>query len=255
LLLFVGCLFYLAGCSSKPSTPSGSPVSAAVENPVLEEKFNQGNRLLKAEKYEEALVLFQEIALPLEKAQYQDMFSNLFSGMVELRRTACLIHLGRLDEAKVVLESRPMHFFMKAFDSATTFDYFYEYGNVLGSLKKIDTMDSALRKALSVAAEELEDPEKCQQVWDAILKWGKSACSWDYLGKQALHAQAFGLQNDDILIQHNAEEAKCYADVGLKRSKEARKEIIKTIQRMKKNHEPADKIEEFQEMLRALPQK
>jgi len=241
------CGLITSGCSPAPDS-QGGPDHVLHDHPVLEHKFHQANQCVKNGQPAPALRLYAEISAQLAGTSHTDIFSNLFAGTVELRRGACLIELGRHQEARTILESMAMQRYLKAFDSATTYDYCLVYGNLLGSMKQFNAMDALFRKGLAVATEELRDPEKVQEIWLASLKWGRQSQDWKYLEIQCRRALAYGRQNEDILVQHAASEAQCFADAGLGNFKKARKEIQQVIQRMKKLHEPAQKIEDMRRL-------
>ncbi|MDX2242991.1 MAG: hypothetical protein NW224_20110 [Leptolyngbyaceae cyanobacterium bins.302] len=197
-------------------------------NPTFIQRYNQAAALARAGQHQQALEAYQEILAPTPDATAPRDVTGEFLAHIELGKLYCLMDLGRYDEAKTLCENEQMQeALLEQLNMAGLFDYYFSYGNTLGHLGLTPEMDRAMTAALTLAADELGDMERCEQVWKWILRWGREHQQWDYLLEQCKLAHQFGINNESYLLQQLAGEAAFYAMRGLDRREEAKQGIQK----------------------------
>lgn len=134
----------------------------------------------------------------------------------EMKRT------GRFSAAKVAFEDPILVAHLGDMDARDRFAYQFEYGTTLGELGELEAMDTFLTQALSTAAEELEDIERCKQVWWWLLHLVRASERWGFLEKQCQSAAEFGRAVASGSIRQMAAEFCAYAHRGQGRTEEAR---------------------------------
>lgn len=216
------------------------------------ERFNEAAGLARQGKYEEALEAYDNIHAPFADYSEERVMTGEFMGMIEVRKAYCLMDLERYDEAKEIFESKLVKAALGQFNKATLYDYFLSYGNTLGYLGDIKKMNAVMYKALSIAAQELDDMKKQEDIWYWIMYWAKKHKKWFYLEEQCVNAHKTGVRNKSIVLQVRAGEFGCYAYRGLGKLDKA-KRGAKIIIKRYKDAEADDKvIKEWEDFLISL---
>lgn len=221
-------------------------------SPTFIKRFNQAAALAREGKYEEALEAYEKINDLFDNPEEARMMTGEFMGMIELRKAYCLMDLERYEETRQLFESDILRAALGQFNKETLYDYFFSYGNVLGYLGLIEEMGNAMTKALNIAAEELDDLKRCENVWYWIMYCAKEHGEWKYLEEQCINAHKFGVKNESHYLQHIAGQFGCYAYRGLGKIDEARRGAEVILGRMRAAKAAKENIKEWEDFLESL---
>jgi len=112
------------------------------------------------------------------------MVTGDFLGQSMMRKAWVLMDLHRYEEAKQALEEDVLKACLGQFAMPVLYEYFFSYGNTLGSLGDIAGMDDALTRAMAIAAEELGEYPRVAQCWRNLFEHATRAQAWDYLARE-----------------------------------------------------------------------
>lgn len=150
-------------------------------SPELIELFNQAAKLAREERYEESLKVWDQILEPQKQPQAGQVVTGDFLGQSMMRKAWVLMDLERYPEARDVLAGELMQACLGQFELPILFEYFFSYGNTLGSLGDIQGMDDKFSRAMGIAAEELSDYQKLRQCWLNLLDHAVKNRAWKYI--------------------------------------------------------------------------
>ena len=114
-----------------------------------------------------------------------------FSGEVRMRTAWAFMDLERYDQALELLDTEAMEPYLDHFRDDVLYEYFFSYANTLGALSKQDAMDQAMRKAIFIAAERMNDLQRCVRAWMNLMLLSEHNKWWQYLDKVSAAAQSF----------------------------------------------------------------
>jgi len=164
-------------------------MSLPVDSGLLEQ-FNAAVALARQGRYQDALDGCTRLMDPVDRGmKHVPIVSGEFLGSVYMRMAYCLMDLDRYEDALAAF--RQVRLFLSQFEDDRLFDFFYSLGNTLGNLGRIDEMDRAFSKALSIASEELGDEQRCAVTWHFLMHHAAEHGAWPYLAKEALHCMQF----------------------------------------------------------------
>jgi tetratricopeptide (TPR) repeat protein len=119
-----------------------------------------------------------------------------------MRKAWVLMDLRRYDDARRAFEDGVLEACLGQFSLEVLYEYFFSYGNTLGSLGEIDAMDDKLSRAMGIAAEELGDYERLRQCWRNLLQHATAAGAWSYLARECESCvRLAGNRNDEELAE------------------------------------------------------
>jgi hypothetical protein len=117
--------------------------------PVLIERFNKAAGLAGDGKYDDAVVVYQEMLNPgLDREDW--VASTNFFGQVYMRFAWVYMDMLEWQQAKSVLNYGPVLDAISAFDLPTQASYHYCLANVLGNLGECDAMDATMRRSMKI---------------------------------------------------------------------------------------------------------
>lgn len=132
------------------------------------------------------------------------------------------------------------------------FTYLFEYGQLLGKARRLADADTVLTKALTVAAEEISDLDRCKQVWYWLLHWVREAEDWALLERQAQAAYEFGQQVGSGSIRQMGGEFSAWAHRGLGRRERARYGAERILSRLRIIGADAERVGEWEDFVRSV---
>ncbi|MEW6515374.1 MAG: hypothetical protein AB1439_00530 [candidate division FCPU426 bacterium] len=190
-------------------------------SPELIEMFNQAAKLAREEHYEESLALWEQILDPKKRPGHQASDERMvvtgdFLGQSMLRKAWVLMDLERYPEAREVFASDLMEACLGQFELDILYEYFFSFGNTLGSLGDIEGMDDKLSRAMSIAAEELGDYQKLRQCWLNLLDHAARNRDWKYILRESDVCLKLAQNYKDEELAETAENAREQARNGLK---------------------------------------
>lgn len=109
-----------------------------------------------------------------------------------------------------------------------------------------------MTRALTVAAEQLGDLERCKQAWYWLLYWARQHSQWAFLERQCNAAREFGSTTKSASIQLMAAEFCAHAHRGLGLVPKARQGAEAILKRLRDVGADADRIGEWEQFLREL---
>lgn len=156
------------------------------------------------------------------------------------------------DEARKAYEDPRLRSLQATLGPKERYSYAFHYANVLGRLGELRAMDQWLTRALTVAAEELQDLERCKHVWYWLLHWCRERGDWAFLEAQCQAAQRFGVEAGSASIQQMAAEFSAHADLGLGRRERARYGAERILARLEAIGADPERLAEWQAFLESL---
>jgi len=132
------------------------------------------------------------------------------------------------------------------------FAYSFDYGTLLGEMGELEAMDRVLTEALGVAAEVLEDVERCKQVWVWLLHWCRHHQEWVFLENQCRAAHEWGKAVGSASIRQMAAEFCAYAHRGQGRIDEARIGAETIARRLEAIGADEERVSEWRDFLSGL---
>ncbi len=216
------------------------------------ERFNAAAALARDGRFEDALRAYAQIHAPFEDRTEDRVMTSEFLGMIELGKAYCLIKIGSMQEAKALLESRTMETAHTQLPRKTQYEYYFLYGNTLGTLGMITEMDTVMKRALHVALHDLDDSTLCARAWHWILYWAKQHKDWVYLEEQCYAARAFSIKHDTPGIQDEALEFSCHAYRGLGKIDKARRCAQNVLAKYQKEQTQTGAVGEWEHFLESL---
>ena len=216
------------------------------------ERFDTAAALAREGKFEAALKAYAQIHAPFaDRSETRDMTSE-FLGLIELGKAYCLIKLKRMQEAKELFESKTMKNAHTQLPKKTLYEYYYLYGNTLGTLGMIIEMDAVLKKALHVALHDLDDITLCVKAWHWILYWAKRHEEWVYLEEQCYTAKAFSVKHGNPRLQDEALESICHAYRGLGKVDRARTCAQNVLKKLQNKQTSSASLKQWERFLSSL---
>ncbi len=230
-------LVLLACCFTLPSTLKAEPGGVS---PILVERFDAAAQTAQAGSNTEALAMYEKLFEPATDGAELE-YVDEFAFEVALRRTYCLMDLGRYADARRIFEAPETGKLLAKMPPERKSSYYFAFGNTLGNLKDLETMHSVLLKAVDVAMNELKDKNKAEEAWASLLARTQEAEDWPLLEKFCLEAHGFGVQNEAYVVQVKAGESVCFAYRGLKQFDKARARAEKVMEFYRGDTSPENK--------------
>lgn len=226
--------------------------NSLIISPTFLKRFESASAFVQTGEYERALEIYKKILAPFENPNEQREVTLDFLVEVELQKAYSLIKLGRFEEAISIFESQRMQeAYLEQLTVEQSYDYHFLYALALGNLRQLTQMHQKAMIALESAAEHIGSLEKCEQVWELLLRFGKQSEDWEYVLQQSKAAHQFGMNNESIYLQWIAGESTFYALRGLGRKEEARRGAQKILQRYKAA-EALEKVQEWETLLESV---
>lgn len=156
-------------------------------SPELIALFNQAAGLAREGQFEESLKVWDQLLGPHQKQDPDKRMALTgdFLGQATMRKAWVLMDLGRHQEAREVFASEIMQACLGQFELPILYEYFFSYGNTLGTLGDVEGMDDKLTRAMGIAAEELGDYQKLRQCWLNLLGHAVKHKAWKYILRES----------------------------------------------------------------------
>ncbi len=155
-------------------------------SPELIALFNQAAGLAREGRFEESLKVWDQLLGPQKQDPDQRLvLTGDFLGQATMRKAWVLMDLERYAEARDVLGSDVMQACLGQFELKVLYEYFFSFGNVLGTLGDIAGMDDKFSRAMGIAAEELGDYPKVRQCWLNLLDHALQHKAWKYILRES----------------------------------------------------------------------
>lgn len=187
-------------------------------SPELIALFNQAAGLSREGRFEESLAVWDQLLGPHHQQDPEKhlVLTGDFLGQATMRKAWVLMDLGRHQEAREVFASEIMQACLGQFELPVLYEYFFSYGNTLGTLGDVKGMDDKLSRAMGIAAEELGDYQKLRQCWLNLLDHAVRNRAWKYILEESPSCLKLAGKYDDQDLARTAEKALAQAREELK---------------------------------------
>lgn len=156
--------------------------------------FNKAAGFARAGQHEQALKVWEALLDPTEEQKQErekGAMTGDFLGQAMMRKAWTLMDLERYEDARQVFEDGVMQACLGQFTPTILFDYFFSYGNTLGQLGEIETMQDRLNRAFGIAVQELEHAGSAVNVLNNAMIFAQRARDWEALEQESTDAIQF----------------------------------------------------------------